>query len=41
MKKGEIVKNIDVIDVKYKGMLQLSKINIEIWRLLKIFFLYF
>jgi hypothetical protein len=41
MKKGDIVGNIVVIDVKDRGRLQMSKINIARWRLLEIFFSYF
>jgi hypothetical protein len=38
MTKGEIVGNIFFIDVKDRGRLQISKINISIWRLLEILF---
>jgi hypothetical protein len=51
MTKGEIVGNIVVIDVKDRGSLQMSKINITSlqmskiniarWRLLKVLFLDF
>jgi hypothetical protein len=41
MTKGEIVGNIVVIDVKDRGRLQMSKINIARWRLLEILFLDF
>jgi hypothetical protein len=36
MTKGEIIGNIVVIDVKYRGRLQMSKINIARWIFLKI-----
>jgi hypothetical protein len=38
MTKGEIVGNIVVIEVKDRGRLHMSKIKIERWRLLEIFF---
>jgi hypothetical protein len=41
MKKGEIVGNSVFIDAKDRGRLQISKINIAIWRLLEILFLDF
>jgi hypothetical protein len=41
MKKGEIVENIVVIDVKYVKRLQMSKIKIARWILLEILFLDF
>jgi hypothetical protein len=41
MTKGNIVENIVFIDVKYKGRLHMSKINIVMWILLEILFLYF
>ena len=39
MTKGDIVVNIIVIDVKYRGRIQMSKINIARWRLLEILLL--
>jgi hypothetical protein len=41
MTKGEIVGNIVFIDVKDRGRLHMSKINIARWRLLEILFLDF
>ena len=41
MTKEEIVVNIVVIDVKDRGRLLMSKINIARWRLLEILFLDF
>jgi hypothetical protein len=41
MTKGEIIRNIIGIDAKYRGRLQMSKINIARWRLLEILFLDF
>jgi hypothetical protein len=41
MTKGEIFGNIFFIDVKDRGRLQMSKINIARWILLEILFLDF
>jgi hypothetical protein len=41
MKKGDVVGNIIVIDVKERGRLQMSKKNIARWILLEILFLDF
>jgi hypothetical protein len=41
MTKEEIVGNIVFINVKYRGRLHMSKLNISIWILLEILFLDF